>query len=369
MEPAIAETMYQIFRQTNGDLLDGLDDAQAGFTWTDRPEQKIDPRVHYPVDFTQAYAWMGETEDPPTESVLGKIPYLLHAFGNYRRTRTVYTIDRTLLRHLVDSRWPASIPIEAASLPKNGCVLDLPAHEVFGAENIQGNDRVQVICSYDMNPDTGGLDMVLSGLCLRRNSEGLRELVSLEGLTAWLNLSSPNLEDAILDYAIFMHDAFDQKRSDLLRAGNTPDEMNRASEEKLFSKEWFRYLKTILSVLLYINGNDDLLEIEQPADPGPMNKAKRRRLAKEGTLPKAERSLRQYQVGRKFASIIQRWEEQERSDAERTGRSVRPHLRAAHAHLYRVGKGRTGQRVKFLPPIPVKGWEAPETVPATRLVK
>jgi hypothetical protein len=37
--------------------------------------------------------------------------------------------------------------------------------------------------------------------------------------------------------------------------------------------------------------------------------------------------------------------------------------------LMSVVVGRTGQRVKFLPPIPVKGWEAPETVPATRLVK
>lgn len=36
-----------------------------------------------------------------------------------------------------------------------------------------------------------------------------------------------------------------------------------------------------------------------------------------------------------------------------TGRTVRPHMRAAHWHTFRTGKGRTERIVHWLPPIPV----------------
>jgi hypothetical protein len=368
----IAEYLLAVFSQEYRDMLDDLDEVQANFRFTDAPSKPIDPRVHYPLDMTQPYVFQGKEAPPLRDGIESALPHFLHAFGNYRLTRTIYTIDRTLFHHLMDSKWPADIPVEAAALPKNGCVLDFPAHEVFGIQNIQGTDRVQVFCTYDMNHQTGGLDLLLTGMCRMRQPDGTVGLASLESLNAWINLSSPNLEDAILDYAIFSHEGTIRERDRLLRWGHSPDEIDQASEEKLFSEYWFRYLKTVLSVLLYINGNDDLLELTPPTKERAMNKAKRRRLAKGQDSLGARRSEvtpRQFQVGKGFASIIQRWEEQERSDAARSGQTVRPHLRAAHAHLYRVGRGRTGQRVRFLPPIPVKGWEAPEQIPASRLVK
>ena len=368
MEPSIAETMYQIFRQANMDLLDGLDEAQKRFVWTDMLGWNADTPVQYPLAFTQAYAWPAGEDNPPPGSSMSQTPHLLHVFGNYKQTRTVYTIDRTLLHHLVDMKWPKKIRLEAAALPKNGCVLDFPAHEAFGVENIQGNDRVQVICTYNLNAE-GELEILLSALCLRWNAEGSRDLVTLGSLTAWLEMRSPTLEDAILNFVISIHDAYEAGISEPTGLGEPFNKKQQANEDRPFTTNWQRYLKTVLTVLLYINGNNDLLELKQPPDPGSKNNARRRRLGKIQPLTETTVPPRHFLVGRTFASTIQRWDEQERADATKTGRSIRPHLRAAHAHKYWIGKGRTQQRVRFLMPVSVKCWTPPESLPARRLVK
>lgn len=68
-----------------------------------------------------------------------------------------------------------------------------------------------------------------------------------------------------------------------------------------------------------------------------------------------------FAVGTAYRAAIERWEqEQERDQGEPTGRTVRPHVRRAHAHLYWTGTGRRIPRVRFLLPIPVKGAPVPE---------
>jgi len=367
------ELAYQAFRDRYGELFDSLDQAQLLCRWGDAPTRDIDPRVNFPLDLTTTMvdAWHGKrpTASEP-EFMLGQF---LHAFGNYGKTRTIYTIDRTLFSHLVGSRWPKDIPMSAAFLPKNGCVLDLPAHEVFGAENIQGGDRVCVVCTYDMNYDTGDLDLVLTAMSHQRR-HGEMAVVSLDRLHAWVNMASANLEEAILDYAIYMDEATKRLQQVAEKSGDPQSDIpgprdTELRESRLFSTKWQRYLKAILSVVLYINGNDDLLEVKDIGNV-PMNRAARRRLAKQKPNGRIESvPLQQYLVGRKFASCIQRWAEEEREESVRTGQSVRPHLRAAHAHKYRVGPGRSSFVVRFLPPIPVKGWVTPEEVPACRLVR
>lgn len=73
-----------------------------------------------------------------------------------------------------------------------------------------------------------------------------------------------------------------------------------------------------------------------------------------------ERAVRD--VGGTYRKAIERWEiEQARErGADSSGRSVRPHMRRAHAHLYWTGPSRTEPRVRFLLPIPVKGKLAEE---------
>lgn len=368
-----AEIAYQSFRSGFSDWFDSLDENQRNFYWDDAPDKKIDPRVNYPLDFTHAMVDTTLGGAPASSDPNSRLAQLLHAFGNYAKVRTVYTIDRTLFSHLIRAKWPDDIPISAAALPKNGCVLDIPVHEVFGSENIQDCNRIQIICTYDMNGETGDLDIVLTALSINRNHDG-KPVMMLDELNFWINMKSANLADAILDYAIYMDAAPERVKqwveNKLVVWSEIPDERDsEVRETRLFSKEWLRYLKAILSVLLYINGNDDLMELKDPK-AAPTNKSARRRLAKEKpNRGPAEATLRVFQVGGKYASTIQRWEESVNVETNSTGRSPRPHLRAAHAHTYRVGKGRTDIRVRFLPPIPVKGWEAPEVVPANRLVR
>ena len=75
--------------------------------------------------------------------------------------------------------------------------------------------------------------------------------------------------------------------------------------------------------------------------------------------PERFRDLREpthYAVGKEFSRPIERWEIGHRGDpGVETGRTMRPHMRNAHSHLYWTGPGRTQPRVRFLLPISVKG--------------
>ncbi len=368
-----AERAYLAFKSSFTRGFESLDQAQADFRWTDAPNRRIDPRVHYPLDMTKALANTLIGNGIHTSLSSAQLSQFLHAFGNYRETRTIYTIDRTLFSHLVRSKWPADIPVSAATLPKNGCVLDLPAHLVFGLENIQDAIRIQIVCTYDMNAETQDLDLVLTAFCVHHKADG-RPVYGLDSLVAWIDLSAPSLEDAILNHAIFMHGAPERIRAWVeIGEGSLddlpPEEVRKTQEDRYFSKEWFLYLKSVLSVLLYINGNDDLLEVITQGST-PFNRSAQRRQSRATHASRnKESALRMYRVGVGFASVIQRWEQETASAPGHSGRTLRPHLRAAHAHKFRVGPGRTEVRVKFLPPIPVRGWEAPEELPANRLVR
>jgi hypothetical protein len=62
-----------------------------------------------------------------------------------------------------------------------------------------------------------------------------------------------------------------------------------------------------------------------------------------------------YAVGSELTRPIERWEIGHRGDpGVETARTVRPHMRNAHSHLYWTGVGRAVPRVRFLLPISVK---------------
>lgn len=105
--------------------------------------------------------------------------------------------------------------------------------------------------------------------------------------------------------------------------------------------------------MLYISGAEDVVAQVHPGTKPKTspNPAKARRFADLG-------GENIYRVGDHYASAIERWEQEEaraNPGAAAEGRSVRPHVRSAHAHLYWTGPGRTTPVVRFLPPIPVKG--------------
>ena len=95
-----------------------------------------------------------------------------------------------------------------------------------------------------------------------------------------------------------------------------------------------------LTVLLYLGGEPDLVRQVHPgAKP-----ARDRRMHRRD--PERWRDLRaptRYTVGTAFRAAIERWEIEPRAQAAPPGgRTVRPHVRRAHAHLCWTGPGRTG---------------------------
>jgi hypothetical protein len=117
-------------------------------------------------------------------------------------------------------------------------------------------------------------------------------------------------------------------------------------------------------MLLYLTGEPDLVRIVHTGEK-PL-KAKIARTDPERYRDLAAPSIQA--VGKAFARAIERWEIEHRGDdGVITGRTVRPHMRRAHSHLYWTGEGRKQPRVRFLLPISVKGEALVEEPEGTRM--
>ena len=94
-----------------------------------------------------------------------------------------------------------------------------------------------------------------------------------------------------------------------------------------------------LTILLYLGGEPDVVRVVHPGAK-PIKESIRRR------DPERWKDLDEpvtYAVGREFTRAIERWELEHGRDAgdadagASAGRSVRPHMRRAHSHLYWTG--------------------------------
>lgn len=128
----------------------------------------------------------------------------------------------------------------------------------------------------------------------------------------------------------------------------------------------------LINTILYILGDNETVE---QVHPGSSPK-KIQRLIKSNTgeciEPKVER------IGRQYARLIKRYAEEEAADISsgsssgNTGRTTKPHIRSAHAHIYWTGPGRKIPQVKFIAPVYVKGGghlSTPDDKPTITTVK
>jgi hypothetical protein len=108
-----------------------------------------------------------------------------------------------------------------------------------------------------------------------------------------------------------------------------------------------------LTLLLYLAGYPDVVKFVHPGQK-PFVKPKLAR-----TDPERFKDLREpttFAVGKRYTRAIELWEIAHRDDPGiATGRTIRPHMRRAHSHLYWTGKGREIPRVNFVLPITVRG--------------
>jgi hypothetical protein len=102
--------------------------------------------------------------------------------------------------------------------------------------------------------------------------------------------------------------------------------------------------------------------------PLPARPAERRKAKGAGAKPKP---VKVYQVGFHLGAGLRayRRQEAEQRAANPTGRTVRPHMRRAHLHLYWTGPGRTVPKVKLLEPIPINMNAPDDGLPTVQPIK
>jgi hypothetical protein len=117
--------------------------------------------------------------------------------------------------------------------------------------------------------------------------------------------------------------------------------------------------RIVVILLLYLSGEPDVVRVVHPGAK-PHRDARMRRRDPERWADIREPTV--WDVGVAYRKAFERWEIEQAREiaADSSGRSVRPHMRRAHSHLYWTGPGRTEPRVRFLLPIPVKGKLAEE---------
>jgi len=117
----------------------------------------------------------------------------------------------------------------------------------------------------------------------------------------------------------------------------------------------------VLTVLLYLGGEPDLV---RQVHPGTKPARERRMHRRDPDRWRDLRAPTLYAVGTAFRAAIERWEIEQQDQAfPLVGRTVRTHVRRAHAHPCWTGPGRPVPRVRLLLPIPVKGGPMPDEAP------
>lgn len=266
------------------------------------------------------------------------IPFSL--FANYRRTKTYWNLDVDLIASLHDLPWPEKTPASALwFVPHDSVVLNCG----------QYGDMVFFYDAYDVDPATKqsvpfdearkqGIAKPM--LCLRVamfNSElGLVPLFAL-----------PLPEGATIDEAM-------QLGLSTIMPGKVTDYSRTRGMFKL-----------LVNILLYASGCDDIVHEIGHRYPTGLKALKRKGEDLNDKQTKQDLSEpKEYAVGVRFGSAIRRYVDyREREEAEGDGsRTMRPHIRRAHPHLYWLGQKRERAVVRYLPPIPVNMQDAPQEI-------
>ncbi len=239
----------------------------------------------------------------------------------YRDAKTVWRIEPCLFDALSGCPWPDETPMTAIRLPSRCPVL----------EWLGPNGPIVVSACYDLltgQEATGKLELRLQSLQENR----------------WLPLA------ILYNDAPTVSAALEQAQAAALDAAQTLQGVS------IDGGAPFRSDLTRMAVilLLYLSGEPDVIRTVHPGAK-PHRDARMRRKDPDRWADIREPTV--WDVGVGYREALERWEiEQAREIATHSSdRSVRPHMRRAHAHLYWTGPGRTEPRVRFLLPIAVKG--------------
>ncbi|MCB1053220.1 MAG: hypothetical protein KDC71_21650 [Acidobacteria bacterium] len=261
------------------------------------------------------------------------------AFAAYRDTKTIYRIEPQLWADLSHAKFPGTFPMEHFVLPRNGMAIE---------SSEKGRSFALIAC---MDLATGREHM---GEVEFRFSFVDSERMGRLQFFAALHPHVPTLQDAWNEYLV---------RADANAAAKGVQgvaQLELAGQEQVL-------LAGIVNTILYILNDEDVV---REVHPGERTEKKSQNPVKARKFADIRDPTRIH-VGREYASVIEHWEQDQGNagGGEESGRSVRPHVRAAHAHLYWTGKGREKPRVRFLAPIPVKGGQKPGEDDSPKVIK
>lgn len=261
------------------------------------------------------------------------------AFAAYRQSKAVYRIEPRLWADLSRSKLPTQYPMEHFVLPRNGMAIET---EFEGEE-------IAIIANLDLassREHMGELEARFSVV----NAQNLGQIQFF----AALNLSEETLGDAWNGFLLSADSHAAAKGFDV------------RALETLQGKEQ-EILGAVINSILYILNDEDVVKSVHPGTKPEKTSKNPEKARKFQDIKDPDK----YNVGREYVAVIEHWENEQGHESESvgSGRQVRPHMRAAHAHLYWTGKGREVPKVRYLPPIPVKGGRTPGDEDEPRVTK
>lgn len=264
-------------------------------------------------------------------------------FPAYEQTRHTYHVDGALWDTLERCRWPSETPAEALKyLPLPAFALHFPPETLPTLADAPGGPTLAAC--YDL----------LSG------EEGTGELE-----LRIMHLSGRNLYPfTVIHLRGTMDEAVERAAETIIRSGDADRLFEVGPNGKAISAGDLsaflrRNAEHVVNVLLYLAGNDDVVS---RVGHYPQKLFKRHRRALKGTAHEgvAAREPSEADVGVEIRRALVRHMESATSsgtamEQEGVTRSLPPHIRSPHPHLYWTGPGRKVPKVYYLPPIPVKG--------------
>lgn len=254
---------------------------------------------------------------------------LVGGLAAWRVTQGIYRFDPALYQRLIETPVSGEIPVEVLYQLPEWCVyVETPGLSWIGSPVFGFFAHLE----YDVSSD---------------GRQELRLLLDLEdGLMAQpLHLTASTIDGALEGFA-----------AEAGRHGGPPPVPGAL--EKIGE-----YLPPILSLLLYLcTPAADYGGEARPTKPRPKK-------TKKGFKIFPPNQPRQWDVGVRMGAALRRaYQAQETGepagDNQGERQRPRPHIRRAHWHTYRTGKGRSSRILKWIPPIPVN-LESVDDLPAT----
>lgn len=359
-ELPILEQWWRVFRERDENLLalkyvikeKGRIMEIIGRT-TPIPNHVIEPGMMFYNTFSPLEAIRHNLNAQPGDALRDENYWMkLHIAASYRAEKVYWNVDRELWESLQEAKWPANVPAAALLYLPNRCfVLNLP-------------DQPPVIVVYDLATSCpqgdaewpeGGVELRIIGMVPNEKNV----TASSFGVLGVLQILPGSLDQSLEEMVLTAHRSWDT----VMRDASTPNVGKPfPGDDMAYGVDIMReMMRGIVNVLLFAAGNEDRERIA-PQWPTPANKIVRRH-ADDTTWRRDIREGETYTIGSKFGSTLRGYKLKEEVGNDETPegqRGKRPHVRSAHAHLYWTGPGRIIPKIRYLPPIAVKGESIPE---------